>query len=101
MNLIYLGILTNRVPILPMFTPSHIGGNVTPINFGEVFDIHRIRTEMNHPLVEWHEVKNYSTDSVQEIGCWNTWEAVQRREKYPRQSSVPDHLKLGECEHSG
>lgn len=94
-NLIYLGILTNRVPILPMFTPSHIGGGVPPIDFGEVFDIPRLRISLHKPLVEWYEVKNRTSEAVDELGCWNVWEAVQDREHSPRWSSLPDRLKLG------
>ncbi|KAF9486450.1 hypothetical protein BDN70DRAFT_902572 [Pholiota conissans] len=94
MNLIYLGILTNRVPIVPMFTPSHIGGGVPPINFGEVFDMRRLRIGMNKPVIEWHEVKNRSSEVIDEVGCWNTWEAVQQHEHFPRRSSVPNRLKL-------
>ncbi len=95
MNLIYLGSLTNRVPILPSFTPSHIGGSVPPIDFGEIFDITRLRAEMNRPLIEWHEIKNRSAEAVQELGCWSTWEVVQPQATSPRQSSLTDRLKLG------
>lgn len=95
MNLIYLGSLTNRVPILPPFTPSHIGGSVPPIGFGEIFDVPRLRMEMNQPLIEWHEIKNRSAEAVQELGCWNTWEAVQQHATSPRYSSLTDRLKLG------
>lgn len=95
MNLIYLGSLTNRVPILPAFTPSHIGGSVPPIDFGEVFDVPRLRVEMNRPLIEWHEIKNRSAEAVQELGCWSTWEAVQPKATSPRHSSLTDRLKLG------
>lgn len=79
-----------------MFVPSHhIGGTVPSIDFGEVFDIPRLRTEMNHPLLEWREVKKPDTDSVQTIGCWNTWGAVRQEDKSPRWSSVPERLNLG------
>ncbi|KAF8203947.1 hypothetical protein BJ912DRAFT_1090884 [Pholiota molesta] len=93
-NLIYLGILTNRVPILPMFTPSHIGGNVPPIDFGEIFDLPRLRRSLHKPLVEWHEVKNRTSQAVDELGCWNVWEVMQAHGDSPRGSSLPDRLKL-------
>jgi hypothetical protein len=35
-NLIYLGLITDRVPIIAEFIPSHIGGHVPPIPFGQV-----------------------------------------------------------------
>ncbi|RDB28949.1 hypothetical protein Hypma_015821 [Hypsizygus marmoreus] len=93
-NLIYLGIITDRIPIIPMFTPSHIGGAVPPIDFGLVFDVPRLRTALGKPVLEWHQVKNRHSQELDEIGCWNTWEAVQEREAYPRRSQVPEHLKL-------
>lgn len=94
-NLIYLGILTDRVPVVGMFTPSHIGGHVPPIDFGEVFDVPRLRELMQRPLVEWYELKNRSSNVVDELGCWNVWEAVQDREHRPRQSFLADRLNLG------
>ncbi|KDR85480.1 hypothetical protein GALMADRAFT_53717 [Galerina marginata CBS 339.88] len=93
-NLIYLGILTNRVPIIPMFVPSHIGGSVPPIDFGEVFDVPRLVKAIRKPVLEWHQVKNISAGDLDELGCWNLWEAVQERENIPRRSSVPNLLKL-------
>jgi hypothetical protein len=94
-NLIYLGILTDRLPIIGQFTPSHIGGHVPPIDFGDVFDVPRLRELMQKPLIQWHEVKDRSSDIVEELGCWNVWEAVQDREHFARRSAVPDRLNLG------
>lgn len=56
-NLIYLGLITDRVAIIPEFIPSHIGGHVPPIPFGEVFDVPRLRNELGKPVLEWREVK--------------------------------------------
>lgn len=96
MNLIYLGLITERIPILPMFTPSHIGGSVPPIDFGEVFDMSRLRSGLKKPVLEWHQVKDRNSTEIDELGCWNVWEAVQEREAFPRNSFVPVHLKLGQ-----
>lgn len=95
MNLLYLALITDRIPIFPMFTPSHVGGSVPPIDFGLVFDVPRLRQAIGKPLLEWREVKDPNSTSVDELGCWNVWEASQSREDYPRRSHVPDHLKLG------
>lgn len=95
MNLLYLALITDRIPIIPMFTPSHIGDAVPPIDFGLVFDVPRLRKVLGTPILEWHEVKDRKSDSVDEIGCWNVWEASQNREDYPRRSHVPEHIKLG------
>jgi len=93
MNLIYLAIITDRIPIIPVFVPSHIG-NVPPIDFGLVFDVPRLRKSLGIPVLEWNEVKDRHSEAVEEIGCWNTWEAVQTRDAYPRRSPNPDQLKL-------
>ncbi|TFK90807.1 hypothetical protein K466DRAFT_583411 [Polyporus arcularius HHB13444] len=93
-NLIYLGSLTDRVPIVAMFTPSHIGGDAAPIPFGEVFDVPRFNRESGIPIVEWDEVKDPESDVLDDLGCWNIWEAVQLNEHHPRYSAVPDWLKL-------
>ncbi|KAI0347794.1 hypothetical protein BDW22DRAFT_1349857 [Trametopsis cervina] len=94
MNLIYLGIITDRVPIIAMFTPSHIGGDAPVITFGEVFDVPRFIKESGTPLLEWLDVKDPQSDAVETIGCWNIWESVQYYEHFPRNSFVPDWLNL-------
>ncbi|KIY47379.1 hypothetical protein FISHEDRAFT_45371 [Fistulina hepatica ATCC 64428] len=93
-NLIYLGLITDRIPIIPMFIPSHVGSSVPPVPFGEVFDVPRLRNAIGVPVLEWRDVKDSDSDYLDEIGCWNTWETVQYYEHYPRGSSVPGHLQL-------
>ncbi|KAG6837668.1 hypothetical protein H0H93_004944 [Arthromyces matolae] len=93
-NLIYLAVITDRIPIIPMFIPSHIGPTVPPVDFGVVFDVPRLRKALNIPILEWHEVKDRNSEEVDDIGCWNTWEAVQKAEAFPRRSFVPELLKL-------
>lgn len=87
--------ITDRIPIIPMFIPSHIGGDKPPIDFGKVFDVQRLARRIGIPVLEWHQVKNRSSDILDELGCWNTWEAVQYRDAYPRGSAVPNLLSLG------
>ncbi|KAJ6621218.1 hypothetical protein B0H10DRAFT_1790422 [Mycena sp. CBHHK59/15] len=93
-NLIYLGLITDRVPIVPMFIPSHIGGHVPPIPFGQVFDVPRLRNELGKSVLEWREVKDLNSTVVDDLGCWNIWEAVQYREAFPRRSRIPGDLNL-------
>ena len=95
-NLIYLGSLTERVAIVPMFTPSHIGGDAAPIPFGEVFDVPRFINDSGIEIVEWDEVKDPDSDVVDDLGCWNIWEAVQYHEHHARTSAAPNWIKLGE-----
>jgi hypothetical protein len=83
-NLIYLATLTERVPIIGPFTPSHIGGDAGNVLFGDVFDIDYLSEKIGMPVLEWHEVKNLSTPEIEDIGCWSVWQAVQVRESTPR-----------------
>lgn len=101
-NLIYLGQITDRIPIVPMFTPSwHIGGGAAGgLLFSEVFDIPRFIEETGQAVLEWHQVKDRQSEVVDEIGCWNVWETVQYYEAIPRGSDVPQWLHLGQCSSS-
>ncbi|EED85211.1 predicted protein [Postia placenta Mad-698-R] len=93
-NLIYLGIITSRVPIIAMFTPSHIGGDAETIPFGDVFDVPRFIRDSGVDMLEWREVKDPGSNEIEDLGCWNIWEAVQYNEHYPRRSAVPGWLGL-------
>lgn len=117
MNLLYLALLTERVPILPFFTPTHVAtgakGHVGGIDFGEVFDIPRLSREIGKPVLEWWQVKvrfyfilffeicltnrlqDRNSTSIDPLGCWNTWQAVQKSNTEPHFSSAPQRLNLG------
>ncbi|PFH49812.1 hypothetical protein AMATHDRAFT_146793 [Amanita thiersii Skay4041] len=94
MNLLYLATVTERIPVIGMFIPSHIGFEVESIDFGKVFDVPRLSKALNIPVLEWHEVKDRNSTETDELGCWNVWEAVQDREHKPRPSRLVDRLKL-------
>ena len=98
-NLIYLALITERVPIIGPFTPSHIGGDAGDILFSEVFDIDYLSEKIGIPVLEWNEVKNLSTPEVEDIGCWSVWEAVQARESGPRITNALPLHGLGEQTH--
>ncbi|VDB86576.1 unnamed protein product [Peniophora sp. CBMAI 1063] len=83
-NLIYLGTLTGRVPIVNVFNPSHVGPAAGSIPFDKVFDIDTLSENIGLPVLQWHEVKDPESEEVEEIGCWDIWEAVQNEEHYPR-----------------
>jgi hypothetical protein len=62
MNLIYLAMLTERVPIIPHFNPTHISRtsldtDVVDPNFGEVFDVPRLSKDLRMAILEWWQVK--------------------------------------------
>ncbi|VDC00650.1 unnamed protein product [Peniophora sp. CBMAI 1063] len=83
-NLIYLGLITDRVPIVHVFNNVH--NAAPPIPFNWVFDIDRLSTDLQLPVIEWDEVKNSTSTELEELGCWNVWEAVQYREHHPREA---------------
>ena len=90
--------LTERVPIVGPFTPSHIGGDAGNALFSEVFDIEYLSDKIGMPVLEWHEVKNLSTPTpeIEDIGCWSVWQAVQVRESGPRLNNALRGQGLGE-----
>ncbi|KAJ7654723.1 hypothetical protein B0H17DRAFT_956880 [Mycena rosella] len=93
-NLVYLGLITDRVAILPVFMSTHLPGNAPALHFGEVFDLPRLRRALGKPVLEWREVKQPNSPILDDIGCWNIWESVQYRENAPRHSNVPWKLNL-------
>ncbi|RPD59329.1 hypothetical protein L226DRAFT_548405 [Lentinus tigrinus ALCF2SS1-7] len=98
-HLIYLAMITGRVPILPPFT-SFIAG--TPMPFSQTFDVPRMVVALNIPILEWHMVKNLELARNQnvfdEIGCWNIMEVndihAPESERGPRGSITPSLLGL-------
>ncbi|KAF9270633.1 hypothetical protein L218DRAFT_976349 [Marasmius fiardii PR-910] len=93
-HLIYLALITDRVPIIPVFTPSHIGRGVTPIAFGDVFDVPRLRKLLGKPVLEWRDVKDEKSIEVEELGCWSIWETAQTGATGPRGDRAPELLHL-------
>ncbi|KAL0572931.1 hypothetical protein V5O48_009044 [Marasmius crinis-equi] len=93
-NLIYLALITDRVPIIPVFTPSHVGAEVPPIAFGDVFDVPLLRKLLGKPILEWKDVKDEKSEEVEEIGCWSVWWASQTGAEGPREARVPGLLHL-------
>jgi hypothetical protein len=101
MNLIYLAMLTERIPILPVFNPSHISGGssdteVVDTTFGEVFDVPRLAKELRMPILEWWQVKDRKSTTVDSLGCWNVWQAVMEHSSGPQYSPTPRKLNIGE-----
>jgi hypothetical protein len=97
-HLIYLALITDRIPILSWFNPSHIG-TAPSVYFGEVFDLPRLRRSLGIPVLEWRDIKHPNESDTEVLGCWNTWESVQRSENKPRKSLMPQQLKLGLWSH--
>ncbi|KAF7345634.1 hypothetical protein MVEN_01582800 [Mycena venus] len=98
MNLIYLSILTQRVPIMPFFTPTHVAKlssvPVPPIDFGVVFDVPRLAKGLGKPVIEWWQVKDRNSTTIDPLGCWNVWQAVGKSNKGPHFTTAPKRLNV-------
>ncbi|KAI8983184.1 hypothetical protein BD414DRAFT_547951 [Trametes punicea] len=88
-NLIYLALITDRVPILPPFT-SYINAAAMPLPFSEIFDVPRMSLALDSPILEWHMVKDSDRSHAEgvkdELGCWNIWEVDNVHSDGPRGS---------------
>ena len=87
--------MTQRVPILGKFNPSHIGGDAGSIPFSEVFDIDLLSEKIGIPVLEWTDVKDPTSQEIEDIGCWSVWQAVQNRESGPRLNTALQEEGLG------
>ncbi|KAJ7493298.1 hypothetical protein B0H11DRAFT_2228078 [Mycena galericulata] len=95
MNLLYLAMITERIPVIPYFTPAHVGKGMAPtLAFGEVFDIPRLQKLIGTRILEWHQVKDPNSQTVDTMGCWSVWKAVQSFNKEAHMTSVPNRLKI-------
>lgn len=94
-NMIYLGLITSRIPIIPPFAPSHVDhdGGFPP--FGDVFDVPRLSAAIHSPLLEWRDVKQENSTALDELGCWSIWGTVGSSDHSPRGSQIPHELYLG------
>lgn len=93
-NLLYLAMITNRIPVLPPFSPSHIQGSSPRIPFGEVFDVPRLSRTLHMPILEWRDLKGPAYGDLEPLGCWSVWETMWH-EGQPRGAPSPDDLALG------
>lgn len=92
-NLLYLALITERIPIIPSFIPSHIGPEAPPLPFGHIFDVSRLRKALRTPVLEWHQVKDANDSSLDELGCWAVWPVVEQGAP-PRDSFLIPKLNL-------
>ncbi|KAJ7173652.1 hypothetical protein C8R46DRAFT_1083522 [Mycena filopes] len=92
MNLIYMGLITERIPIMPPFIPVYQPQDSPELDFGEVFDIPRLQKAMGWPILEWPQVKIPHSNVVDDLGCWSVMNVTQRTTGEFR--PPPDSLKL-------
>jgi hypothetical protein len=108
-NLIYIALLTQRIPIIPDFPPGHQGRKSGWVPFGKVFDTHRLAASLHIPILEWRDLKNESlptedhqylwdtqNDYKHEVlGCWSLWSTHGHDHGRPRESSLTLLYHLG------
>jgi len=101
-NMIYLGFLSDRIPIIPPFGPlHHISLSAGALPFGRIFNLTRARKEIYKPLLEWSDVKDLPSltsiqpppDSEREpLGCFSS---RPEHDPHPnRARPVVDNLRL-------
>ncbi|KAJ2914441.1 hypothetical protein MD484_g5968, partial [Candolleomyces efflorescens] len=97
MNLIYLGLQSGRIPIVPPIVPAaHISG-ILP--FSQAFNLSTLRSTLRRPILEWTlDVKRITNTSaihetspsdkaLDHFGCWST---------RPRSSKHPSYIRTSE-----
>ncbi|KAF7309550.1 hypothetical protein MIND_00325900 [Mycena indigotica] len=94
MNLLYLALITERVAVIPYFTPTHVGGSAPTIGFGEIFDIPRLEKALGTRILEWHQVKDPQSETIDTMGCWSVWKGVQSFNTESHFTSATMRLKL-------
>lgn len=95
--MIYLALITDRIPVMPKFTPSHVlvDGHADHLPFGEVFDIPRLASLIRSPVLEWSDIKIDEDPVTESMGCWAVWSAQQFYEPTPREGWFPRSSGLG------
>ncbi|KAF9556712.1 hypothetical protein CPC08DRAFT_694164 [Agrocybe pediades] len=101
-NMIYLGIISDRVPIIPPFAPGpHISLSAGIIPFGDIFDLEGLRNELRSEILEWRDAKilpnpqsddQFSTSEIEHVGCWTTVPESSKGAKWS--DNVVRHLGL-------
>lgn len=101
-NMIYLGMISDRIPIISPFAPDHhIARDAGILTFGEVFNLTHLRSALGNPVLEWADVKDvapssikdpYSNQNVEPLGCWST-RALDNAEPI-RAENIVHHLGL-------
>ncbi|KAG8946917.1 hypothetical protein FRC04_011344 [Tulasnella sp. 424] len=72
-NMVYLGMTSSRVPVLPPFSPMHVGFEAENFHFAEIFDLPRLRKAIGYPIIEWQDMKDPKGNTQDVLGCWSTW----------------------------
>ncbi|KAF8321316.1 hypothetical protein DL93DRAFT_2093945 [Clavulina sp. PMI_390] len=98
MILIYLGMISDRIPILPAISRTHHVLDSPDIWLGDVFDLATLSDAINHPILEWRDVKGTgsSEDEVMKdevLSCWSPW-WLTGPDGHARECNAPVDLRL-------
>ncbi len=63
--------LAQRIPVLPAFTPIHVGHPNGDFRVSGLFDLARLGRIIGTEVLEWHQIKDYSAKSGEELNCWS------------------------------
>lgn len=94
-NMIYVGLISSRIPLIPPFSPSHVAHDAGFPPFGDIFDVPRLADAIHAPLLEWRDVKRENSTEFDKLGCWTIWGLVGTPDGSPRGSHLTYYLKLG------
>ncbi|EJT99005.1 hypothetical protein DACRYDRAFT_82888 [Dacryopinax primogenitus] len=97
-HLLFLAHLSNRVPVLPRFTPTHFPKSAGMMRFSDIFDLPQLERALNMPILEWDDLKltqaNVSYIPREDLGCWSSWMAGGEENREPRETENPRLLGL-------
>ncbi|KAF5321847.1 hypothetical protein D9619_001469 [Psilocybe cf. subviscida] len=101
-NMIYLGKLTDRIPIVPPFAPTaHVAQDSGIIPFGDIFDLEYLQKELKMKVLDWKSIKRlqprdtpspYNPEQIEQLGCWTTTRASHT--DAVRSTNLVGHLGL-------
>ncbi|KIO28199.1 hypothetical protein M407DRAFT_72081, partial [Tulasnella calospora MUT 4182] len=107
MNMVHLGLHSNRTPILfPLAGgEDHVGLGPETLSAGNVFDLPRLSQAIQHPVLDWQDVKRgryhlpwdgvdyHWHDDDELLGCWSIFQTLTAS-KMPRIKEMPHFLHL-------
>lgn len=108
MNIIHLGLFSNRNPILfPLAGgEDHVGLGPETLSAGKIFDLPRLSQAIQHSVPDWQDVKegrfdlpwdrvDYNWhDDDELLGCWSIFQTFNAA-KTPLDREMPHFLHLG------
>lgn len=67
MNMIYLAVITSRIPIIPPFQPTHVGQEAGHLPFSAVFDVPRLSRSLTARMPQGDDTVGYTSSGSNDI----------------------------------